>query len=254
MEKPLRGQRKNCGTARKRLFLPSARMRFALGAAAFVLFPPLSAAAAGALRLSAALAPDSALRALGMPAHWTGFAAGTLLFCLAYSVVRIPPRVYIIAHEATHALFALLCGVRPRDLRVEDETGSIEIARPNAVILLSPYFFPLPAAVALAAFGLLSLFLPVVGTAAGAALSAVPGAAWGFHFCFTLNALLQHQTDLDAYGFLFSFLLTVFLNLAFLIVADVALGPVSAGGALSLFLASGRQSFCAVVDLAMRWA
>ena len=83
-------------------------------------------------------------------------------------------------------------------------------------------------------FGLVSLAFPLVGTTAGAVAAGICGAAWGFHLCFTVNALLQRQTDLDAYGFLFSFVLVLLLNELFLLCAWVALSPARLVPALAI--------------------
>ena len=126
-------------------------------------------------------------------------------------------------------------------LRVAEEEGSVDVSRPNALNLLAPYFFPLPAVAALLLFGLVSLAFPLVGTTAGAVAAGICGAAWGFHLCFTVNALLQRQTDLDAYGFFFSFVLVLLLNELFLFCAWVALSPARLVPSLGILreLASG---------------
>jgi hypothetical protein len=74
----------------------------------------------------------------------------------------------------------------------------------------------------------------MVGTAAGAVAAGICGAAWGFHLCFTVNALLQRQTDLDAYGFFFSFVLVLLLNELFLLLAYVAFSPARLAPALAI--------------------
>ena len=77
--------------------------------------------------------------------------------------------------------------------------------------------------VALAVFGALSLLGPMVGTLQGHAFAVLCGAAWGFHICFTVNNFMQRQTDLEAYGFFFSFAFIVALNLLVLCLVQVAL-------------------------------
>ncbi len=247
MEIPPSGQRKNAFHRRKRRNGPSRGVLAALFFAA-VLSVPALAATLRTLRLSIVLAPDRGGSAFGLPAHVAAFLAGGMAFAALYAFVRVPARCYVLVHETTHAVFALLCGSRVSRLRVDDEMGSVDVARPNALILLSPYFFPLPCACVLLAFGLASLAFPMVGSAAGTAFAAIAGLAWGFHFCFTLNALLQRQTDLDAYGFFFSLVAVLLLNVAFLLVCDVALGPAVCSSEARIVSETFPRSYAAALD------
>ena len=227
---------------------PSLVTRLLLFLAAFPLVP----AAAGtvrALRLSSLLRDRADPSFLGLPAATGAFVCGALAFAAAFVLRRVPAVSYVAVHEATHALFGLLFGARVSHLRLWSDAGAVDVSRRNAVILLAPYFFPLPFVAALLLTGAVSLFVPLVGTAAGTFLSGLAGAAWGFHFCFTVNALLQYQTDLDAYGFFFSSALLAFLNLAVLWAALVALTPVTLAGAWSDWLLCQRDSFLWFLDV-----
>ena len=101
----------------------------------------------------------------------------------------------------------------------------------------------------LAAYGALSLFAPLAGTAVGTAFAAASGAAWGFHFCFTVNALLQYQTDLDAYGFFFSSVVLALLNLAVLGGALAAVCPVPAAELARTAAESVAETYLWTLDL-----
>ena len=254
---------------------PSPWLRAVLFATAFALVPGL-AAVPRAIRLLEVLAPeDPSLIGLSAPAG--AFLLGACLFALAFVAVRIPSIAYVAVHETTHALFGLLSGARVTRLRVAEEEGSVDVSRPNALNLLAPYFFPLPCVALLLLFGLVSLAVGMVGTPAGSVAAGIcvcsgvgatvtsgaagvwraadgvavgwftagaeVGAAWGFHLCFTVNALLQRQTDLDAYGFLFSFVLVLLLNELFLFFAYVALSPARLVPALGILRALGADSF-----------
>ncbi|MGI5870003.1 MAG: hypothetical protein ACOX9C_11235 [Kiritimatiellia bacterium] len=160
---------------------------------------------------------------LGMSAPAAFFVIGFLAFAVLYAVVRIPAFFYVVGHELTHALFGMLVGARVSDWSVKAETGSVRITRPGILVLLSPYFVPLYMLAILAVFGVLSLLGPMIGTIPGQFFSFLCGAAWGFHFCFTVNNFMQRQTDLEAYGFFFSFVFVVTLNLLVLCLVYVAL-------------------------------
>ena len=229
---------------------PAPWLLAALFAAGFALVPAL-AAVPRTIRFLEATAPEGP-SVLGLSAPAGSFLLGACLFALAFVAVRVPAIAYVAVHEATHALFGLLSGARVSRLRVSEESGSVDVSRPNAVNLLAPYFFPLPCAALLALFGLASLAVPMVGTAAGHVAAGVVGAAWGFHLCFTANALLQRQTDLDAYGFFFSLVLILLLNELFLLGALVALSPAKAGPALDALRELLAGSYGWFLDLVFR--
>ena len=58
-----------------------------------------------------------------------------------------------------------------------------------------------------------------------------------------VNALLQRQTDLDAYGFFFSAVLVLVLNELFLFLAYVALSPARLGPSLAVLRDFSADSF-----------
>ncbi|MBR1836428.1 MAG: hypothetical protein IJ783_03995 [Kiritimatiellae bacterium] len=251
MEKRAQGQRKKAGRRGRRGGGPAPALLLALAAAAAAALPLLPALAR-ALRACEALGPEAGAPVLGLSGHAGSFLAGAAAFAMVFVSVRFPAKVYVFVHEATHALFALAFGARVSAFRVEEEEGSVDVSRSNAVILLAPYAFPLPAIAALALFGAVSLAVPLVGTAAGAFGAAAAGAAWGFHFCFTVNALLQRQTDLDEYGFFFSVVLLLACNLFFLLAAQVALGPATVGETVRVLRELVAQSYGAAADFFLR--
>jgi Peptidase M50B-like len=101
-------------------------------------------------------------------------------------------------HELTHALFGYLTGNPPVSLRASLQgDGEVQLKGQNVLTLLSPYFFPLFLSVAVA----LSL-----GMAKGYRLGfTVLCMALMGSFLFRLLAEFRwRQSDLHAYGFLFS--------------------------------------------------
>ena len=229
-------------TPKHRIEPPSRRTLVLLFFAAVLLLPACSGALS-ALRLGETLFGGGPFRALGLSGPLACFLGSAVAFSLAYFFLRIPPPVYIAVHEATHALFGLLFGARISRFRIEEEHGSVDVSRSNAVILLAPYFFPLPAAAVLLLFGLGCAFLPLRGSAAGAVFAGAAGLAWSFHLCFTLNALLQKQTDLDAYGFFFSCVLLFFLNAVLLDLTLLAFGTASLAEGLGVLSGSVGRAY-----------
>ena len=139
------------------------------------------------------------------------FLAGFCGFSLVYVFFPISPRAYIWAHELTHALFARLHGARVRDLSVEEDCGSIVLSKKHLLTILSPYFFPLYTVGVILVLLLLSFFVP--HTHLRIPGLALLGVSWGFHACFTINSMMQHQTDLEYSGYIFSYVFVTLLNL-----------------------------------------
>ncbi len=226
---------------------PSAALLAALFLFALFLVPAVPGAVR-ALRLTVLFDSVGSHGAFGIPVPCVAFLGGFLAFCAVFATRKVPMAAYVAVHETTHALFGLAFGARVSKLRVGPEGGSVDISRRNAAILLAPYFCPLPLLAVLAARGAVSLFAPIGGTVAGTFFSTVAGAAWGFHFCFTVNALLQYQTDLDAYGFFFSTVLLALLNLAVLGVTLALLDSVEIAGAVRTAMSSLAETYLWTLD------
>src|ERR1700676_5085240 len=115
---------------------------------------------------------------------WAGeefwfFSLGVVLWLIAFFGLPRPMLVYVFGHELTHALWVWLMGGRVSQFRVGREGGHVVTNRNNFWIALAPYFFPLYSILAIAAFGVLSLFLNMQPY--GQLLYAAIGATWAFH-------------------------------------------------------------------------
>ena len=67
---------------------------------------------------------------------------GVAAFALCWIAVSHPVRAYVLGHELTHAIWGLMFGARPSDLRVGQNGGSVKLTKSNLLITLAPYFFP----------------------------------------------------------------------------------------------------------------
>jgi hypothetical protein len=150
------------------------------------------------------------------------FSLGAVLWVIAFFGLPRPIILYVFGHEFTHALWVWLMGGRVSRFRVGRDGGHIVTNRTNFWIALAPYFFPLYSILAIAAYGVLSLFYNVQPY--GRLLYAVIGITWAFHFTFTLWMIPKNQTDLRDHGTFFSlvviYLMNVILLSALLIVAS----------------------------------
>jgi len=150
---------------------------------------------------------------------WAGeefwfFSLGAVLWLIAFIGLPRPILLYVFGHELTHAVWIWLMGGRVSRFRVGRDGGHVMTNRTNFWIALAPYFFPLYSILAIAAYGVLSLFLNVQPY--GRLLYAVIGATWAFHFTFTCWMIPKNQTDLSDQGTFFSLVLIYLMNLMLL--------------------------------------
>jgi len=139
-------------------------------------------------------------------------ALGYGVWILCWFFLPQPVRVYILGHELTHALWAILFGGKAKNLSITPSGGSVKVTKSNVWITLAPYFFPFYTMILIVIFLLVKLFM-----------GAVPyplvwlfflGFTWAFHFTFTIQSLWTSQPDIQEYGRLFSYSLIYLLNVA----------------------------------------
>jgi hypothetical protein len=150
---------------------------------------------------------------------WAGeefwfFSLGGLLWLIAFFGLPRPILIYVFGHELTHALWVWLMGGRVSRFRVGPDGGHVVTTKANFWIALAPYFFPLYSILAIAIYGVLSLFVNVQPY--GRLLYAVIGATWAFHFTFTCWMIPKNLTDLSDQGTFFSLVVIYLMNLVLL--------------------------------------
>ncbi len=129
--------------------------------------------------------------------------AGLVVHLIVWMAFPAPTRVYVLGHELTHAVCALLFGARVSNLRVGISGGSVSVSKSNVWITLAPYFFPFYTILVAIAALVVRCFLPALP---GPCIWLfVVGYTWCFHCCFTIRSLLQEQPDIQEYGRLFSY-------------------------------------------------
>src|SRR5207244_7196993 len=120
-------------------------------------------------------------------------------------------------------------------------------------ISLSAYFFPLYSILALAIYGLLSLFLNMQPY--GRLLYAIIGATWAFHFTFTCWMIPKNQTDLSDQGTFFSLVVIYLMNLLLLSVMLILASPQITFAAFGADLLTNLSNFSQwVIDLFQGYA
>src|SRR5256714_3512154 len=169
------------------------------------------------------------------------FSLGAVLWLIAFFGLPRPLILYVFGHERRHALWVLLMGGRVSRFRVGRDGGHVVTNRNNFWIALAPYFFPLYSILAIAAYGVLSLFLSVQPY--GRLLYAVIGATWAFHFTFTCWMIPKNQTDLRDQGTCFSLVLIYLMNLTLLSVMLVLASPQITFGSFGVDLLTNLGNF-----------
>ncbi len=174
-----------------------------------LLFPcVLGTQLAWSLLLAAARSHAGTVMPLPAIALFTGF----FLWILVFTLFPHPLRTYVFAHEVSHAIWAILMGASVSRLRVRATHGSVTLSKTHFLISLAPYFFPLYTVLVILVYAALSLFVAVESYQW--LWLALVGYTWSFHLCFTINALMQHQTDIQQQGHLFSYTVIYLANLA----------------------------------------
>lgn len=177
------------------------------------------AALAAAWATAAALGPALARINVTFP-----LLAGALAGLLLHLTGR-GRRLYVTAHELTHALAAVSTGVRVRKISVKKQSGYVLLDSTNAFISLAPYFIPFYTLAAAAAWRGAGLFWDAAHLRpwfVGAA-----GFTLAFHLLHTADILSGPvQSDLKkAGGPVFSLPLLLLLNCLGLAVALKLLFP-----------------------------
>ena len=122
-------------------------------------------------------------------------------------------RMYVFMHEMTHAMAALCCGSRVKDVNVGRESGYVKMDKTNVFIVLAPYFVPGYVLVTVFAYIIGDLFVDL--TPYRQLFLFLIGFFISFHFIQTFKTLFEaDQPDLKlAGGKIFSVVIIVLANL-----------------------------------------
>ena len=141
------------------------------------------------------------------------FLAGGFAYSTVHVLFRKPIFTYVVGHELTHALFAMLFGGAVKSFQASERGGRVILTKSNFLITLAPYFFPVYTFLALALYGAAL----VAGVRGGMidALIFLCGATFAFHLILTLIFLRTDQNDIREEGAVFSYPLIYLFNVAF---------------------------------------
>lgn len=141
---------------------------------------------------------------------------GIASFALCWAALSHPVRAYVLGHELTHALWGLVFGARPSDVKVSASGGSVKLTKSNVFIALAPYFFPF--------YTFIVILVALITYAFFRPLPCLPlwlfmvGFTWAFHVLFTIQTLCEHQPDIKLYGRIFSWTFIFIVNVLIVLV------------------------------------
>ncbi len=88
------------------------------------------------------------------------FVIGLIVYALVHKFLYNFSRLYVFAHEITHALSAMCCGYKAQNLKVGEDSGQVKVSGTNIFIFLAPYCLPLYAVFLLLIYFFWQLFSP----------------------------------------------------------------------------------------------
>ncbi|RKY00378.1 MAG: hypothetical protein DRP54_05600 [Spirochaetes bacterium] len=138
---------------------------------------------------------------------------------LGFFIIAGPPKkIYILEHELTHAIGALLSGVKIKDFRIKGGSGYIKTERVNIFIALLPYVFPLYTFLTILLFYIYSVFESI--RFVNYIFYFLFGLSLSFHTSATFYYLMIDQPDLRRYGVFPSI---IFILLWYVIIISILL-------------------------------
>ena len=183
---------------------------------------------------------SSALRGeLWQSTEFWSFILGAIGFVFAFFSLERPVTLYVFGHEATHAVFAFLCGGDVKGFKFSRDGGYIYTTKSNTLISLAPYLVPFYTLIILAVAVFATMFFDVYayheevifglfGFSWIWLLMAAVGLSWSFHICFTVWMIRNDQPDLVENGVYFSVILIYLANVlalcAFVLIGSETIG------------------------------
>jgi hypothetical protein len=175
---------------------------------ALVLLPLVAAEVWTAIDLARISVPAGQWREAWMASFGAGFAAWVLIFILLPRTLWL----YVLGHEFTHALAAMIAGGKVTQFRVSSGGGHVMTDRVNWWIALSPYFVPIYALIWMGLWLSVDFYHPL--KAWQPVFYFGTGFFWAFHVTFTISMLLNtQQTDVTREGYVFSGVIIALFNL-----------------------------------------
>jgi len=158
--------------------------------------------------------------------------------------------LYVLGHEFTHALAAMLAGGKVTAFHVSAKGGHVLTDKVNWWIALSPYFIPIYALIWMALWLTVDFYHPLRDIQP--LLYFGIGLFWAFHLTFTVSMANHRQTDLTGQGLVFSFTVILLINLLMFLVLLSFMNPGGFGRSAHDFWMRTDQSYAITAHEAAR--
>ena len=172
------------------------------------------------------------------------FLSGVVSYIVLYFSSLKLNFVYVLGHETTHAILAILCGGKIKAFKVSKKGGSVATTKSNIIISLGPYFIPIYTILFAAGFFVCGYFFQEAYRYINVFIFII-GFSISFHFLMTINSLFIEQPDIVENGHLFSLAFIYIINI---MVLGVLLGLVFDRSAIAGFF---KQSAVEVKNIVM---
>ena len=120
-----------------------------------------------------------------------------------------PTFIYVLGHEAVHAVTSWVMGGKINSFKVSKEGGSVSTTKTNTVIELSPYFVPIYSIILMLVYFVIAYSYNING----AAFVYLIGFTLTLHVVMTIEVMKTRQPDLMESGYLFSIVVVYVLNI-----------------------------------------
>jgi len=155
-----------------------------------------------------ALIPYTASLILNIPLLFKGYnsllpsmvwsIAGFFLFVILFFIFGAPVKSYILEHELSHMLFAVLSGTKIRRVSFSRSNAYVKTDRVNLFIALAPYSLPLYTLFVILVYKIVQLLSRSI--VVSHLFYLVFGMTLSFHFIATIHYLQLDQPDMRRYG------------------------------------------------------
>ena len=124
---------------------------------------------------------------------------GFVLFLILFTVFGAPVKSYILEHELSHMIFALLSGVRISSVSFKRSNAYVKTDRINIFIALAPYSLPLYTVMLVILYRLIRHI--AMSPFADSVFCFLFGVTLSFHFIATIHYIQLDQPDMKRYGY-----------------------------------------------------
>ena len=175
---------------------------------------------------------------------------GVLVFAVLKYFHLVDPILvftYVLGHELTHAIAALMCFGKVEALSVDIDGGYVDTDKDNLFVSLAPYFLPLWMLLWLGVLFIANLITPFETYLHW--FYAGFGFWWAFHVYWTLWVIPREQPDLLENGVVISFLIITITNIAALLLILRCFGVISLRGYWQDFQHCAQEIYTTYHDL-----